>query len=124
MLDRQLDALNAAGCERVYEDHASGAASERPKLTARLDCLRQGNVLVVLDLDRPGRRAGELITLIDKLDQRGIGFRTLNSSMDTTTPAGRAFPMRSRRNRGSIANGAGLLTRSTANHRDDWHRFP
>ena len=48
VLDRQLDALNAAGCERVFEDHASGAASERPNLTACLDYLRQGDVLVVL----------------------------------------------------------------------------
>ena len=91
VLDRPLDALNAAGCERVFEDHASGATSERPNLTACLDYLRQGDVLVVLVLDRLGRRAGELITLIDKLDQRGIGFRALNSPMDTTTPAGRAF---------------------------------
>ena len=75
----------------MFEDHASGAASERPNLTACLDYLRQGDVLVVLDLDRLGRRAGELITLIDELDQRGIGFRALNSPMDTTTPAGRAF---------------------------------
>ena len=91
VLDRQLDALNAAGCERVFDDHASGAAPERPNLTACLDYLRRGDVLVVLDLDRLGRRAGELITLIDELDQRGVGFRALNSPMDTTTPAGRAF---------------------------------
>ena len=51
LLDRQLDALNAAGCECVFEDHASGAASERPNLTACLDHLSQGDVLVVLDLD-------------------------------------------------------------------------
>ena len=91
VLDRQIDALNEAGCERVFEDHASGAASERPNLTACLDYLRQGDVLVVLDLDRLGRRAGELITLIDELDRRGVGFRALNSPMDTTTPVGRAF---------------------------------
>ena len=91
VLDRQLDALNAAGCERVFEDHASGAASDRPNLTACLDYLRRGDVLVVLDLDRLGRLAGELITLIDALSVRGIGFRALNSPMDTTTPAGRAF---------------------------------
>ena len=91
VLDRQLDALNAAGCERLFEDHASGAAPERPNLTACLDYLRRGDVLVVLDLDRLSRRAGELITLIDELDQRGVGFRALNSPMDTTTPAGRAF---------------------------------
>ena len=91
VLDRQLDALNAAGCKRLFEDHASGAAPERPNLAACLDDLRRGDVLVVLDLDRLGRRAGELITLIDELDQRGVGFRALNSPMDTTTPAGRAF---------------------------------
>ena len=91
VLDRQLDALNAAGCERVFEDHASGATSDRPNLTACLDYLRRGDVLVVLDLDRLGRLAGELITLIDALGERRIGFRALNSPMDTTTPAGRAF---------------------------------
>ena len=73
----------------MFEDHASGAAPDRPSLAACLDYLRRGDVLVVLD--RLGRRAGELITLIDELDQRGIGFRALNSPMDTTTPAGRAF---------------------------------
>ena len=87
ILDRQLDALNSAGCERVFEDHASGAAPERPNLAACLDYLRRGDVLVVLDLDRLGRRASELITLIDELDQRGVGFRAINSPMDTTTPA-------------------------------------
>ena len=87
VLDRQLDALNEAGCERVFEDRASGTASDRPKLAACLDYLRQGDVLVVLDLDRLGRRAGEFIVLIDALDHRGVGFRALNSPMDTTTPA-------------------------------------
>ena len=56
-----------------------------------LDYLRQGDVLLVLDLDRLGRRAGELIALIDELDHRGVGFRALNSPIDTTAPAGRAF---------------------------------
>ena len=91
VLGRQLDALDAAGCERVFENHASGAATDRPNLAACLDYLRRGDVLVVLDLDRLGRRAGELISLIDYLDQRGVGFRAINSPMDTTTPAGRAF---------------------------------
>ena len=91
VLDRQLDALNAAGCERIFEDRASGAKAERPGLAACLDFLRRGDVLVVLDLDRLGRLAGELITLIDQLESRGIGFRALNAPMDTTTPVGRAF---------------------------------
>ena len=91
VLYRQLDALNAAGCERIFEDRASGAKADRPGLAACLDFLRKGDVLVVLDLDRLGRLAGELISLIDQLEVRGIAFRALNAPMDTTTPTGRAF---------------------------------
>lgn len=91
VLDRQLDAFRDAGCERVFEDRISGAKSERPGLTRCLDYLRDGDVLVVLDLDRLGRLAGELIALIDELAERNVAFKALNSPMDTTTPAGRAF---------------------------------
>ena len=91
LLDRQLDALAEVECERVFEDRASGAKVDRPGLEACLDHLRRGDVLVVLDLDRLGRLAGELIALIDALAERGVAFRALNSPMDTTTPAGRAF---------------------------------
>jgi DNA invertase Pin-like site-specific DNA recombinase len=91
VLDRQLDALGAAGCERVFQDTASGAEAARPGLAACLDHLRRQDVLAVLDLDRLGRLAHELIALVDGLERRGIGFKALNSPMDTTTPAGRAF---------------------------------
>ena len=91
ILDRQLDALRTAGCERIFEEHGSGADPGRPKLAACLDHLRKHDVLVVLDLDRLGRRATELVALIDDLASRGIGFKALNSLMDTRTPAGRAF---------------------------------
>ena len=91
MLDRQLDALRAAGCERVFDDRGSGASADRPGLRACLDYLRKGNVLVVLDLDRLGRLASELIRLVDELEGRGVGFRALNADFDTTTPMGRAF---------------------------------
>ncbi len=56
-----------------------------------MDYLRRGDVLVVLDLDRLGRLAGELIRLVDELDTKGVGFRALNAAFDTTTPMGRAF---------------------------------
>ncbi|MBI1173619.1 recombinase family protein [bacterium] len=91
VMDRQTDALRAVGCVRLFEDRASGASADRPGLAACLDFLRPGDVLVVLDLDRLGRLAAELIALIDALAGRGIGFRALNAPMDTTTPAGRAF---------------------------------
>ena len=91
VLDRQLDALRAAGCERIFDDRGSGASTERPGLKECLGYLRRGDVLVVLDLDRLGRLAGELIRLLDELQANGVGFRALNAAFDTTTPAGRAF---------------------------------
>jgi len=91
VLDRQRDALSKAGCARIFEDRLSGAETDRPGLAACLDYLRPGDVLTVLDLDRLGRRAHALIGLIEDLEARGVAFKALNSPMDTTTPAGRAF---------------------------------
>jgi DNA invertase Pin-like site-specific DNA recombinase len=91
VLDRQMDALKAAGCRRVFDDRGSGASTDRPGLRACLDYLRLGDVLVVLDLDRLGRLAGELVHLLDGLEARDVGFRALNASFDTMTPMGRAF---------------------------------
>ncbi len=91
VFDRQVDALKAAGCERVFEDRGSGASTDRPGLKECLGYLRRGDVLAVLDLDRLGRLAGELIRLVDELQAKGVGFRALNASFDTTTPMGRAF---------------------------------
>lgn len=91
LLDRQVDALKEIGCDKIFEDKASGTDSQRSGLTACLEYLRPGDVLVVLDLDRLGRLAGELVALIDELESKEIGFKAINSPMDTTTPAGRAF---------------------------------
>ena len=91
VFDRQMDALRAAGCRRIYDDRGSGADPDQPSLSACLGDLCRGDVLVVLDLDRLGRRAGELIRLVDELECRGIGFRALSAPFDTTTLAGRAF---------------------------------
>ncbi len=91
LLDRQMDALKEIGCERIFEDKASGSNSQRKGLDDCLNYLRRGDVLVVLDLDRLGRLASELIKLIDELAEKDIGFKAINSPMDTTTPAGRAF---------------------------------
>ena len=91
LLDRQVDALKEIGCERIFEDKASGSNSQRKGLDDCLNYLRRGDVLVVLDLDRLGRLASDLIKLIDELAEKDIGFKAINSPMDTTTPAGRAF---------------------------------
>jgi DNA invertase Pin-like site-specific DNA recombinase len=88
-LDLQLDALDKAGCAQVYRDIASGAKSERPGLTSALEHLREGDTLVVWRLDRLGRSLQHLIEELKGLEQRGIGFKSLTESIDTTTSGGK-----------------------------------
>lgn len=88
-LDRQTDALNKAGCVRVFADTATGKNTDRPELHRCLDYLRVGDVLVVPSLDRLARSLQDLITLVGDLRRRGVGFRSLHESIDTTTPGGR-----------------------------------
>ncbi|MGQ5487839.1 recombinase family protein [Thauera sp. ZXT1-4] len=85
----QTDALHKAGCERVFEDTASGAKADRPGLADALAYLRNGDVLVVWRLDRLGRSLPHLIETVGKLEARGVGFRSLTENIDTTTPGGR-----------------------------------
>jgi DNA invertase Pin-like site-specific DNA recombinase len=85
----QSDALAAAGCARVFRDTASGAKAERPGLTEALAWVRDGDVLTVWKLDRLGRSLQHLIETVTALEARGIGFRSLTESIDTTTPGGK-----------------------------------
>ena len=87
--DGQIDALNAAGCERVFEESMSGTRADRPQLAAALEFARQGDVLVVARLDRLARSMRQLLTTVDTLAARGIGLRSLHESIDTTTATGR-----------------------------------
>jgi DNA invertase Pin-like site-specific DNA recombinase len=89
LLDRQITALTAAGCQRIFTDKKSGKDAEREELWACLDYLRLGDTLVVPSLDRLGRSLQDLITIVAKLRKRGIGFRSLHEALDTTTPGGR-----------------------------------
>lgn len=89
-LDLQRAALEAAGCERVFEDLGiSGADFTRPGLAAALAALGPGDVLAVWKLDRLGRSLGQLITMIDRLGKSGAGFQSLSEAIDTTTAGGR-----------------------------------
>jgi len=89
-LDLQRSALEAAGCERVFEDRGiSGADSNRPGLAAALAALGPGDVLAVWKLDRLGRSLGQLIVMIDGIGKAGAGFQSLSESIDTTTAGGR-----------------------------------
>jgi DNA invertase Pin-like site-specific DNA recombinase len=85
----QHDALRAAGCFRSWTDTASGSLTDRPELVAVMDALRPGDTLVVWRLDRLGRSLPHLIETVRGLAERGIGFRSLQEAIDTTTPGGR-----------------------------------
>lgn len=87
--DLQIDALRQAGCDRVFVDQASGATTDRPQFGAALNYLRDGDVLCVWRLDRLGRSLKHLVQTVAELEEAGVGFRSLNESIDTTTPAGR-----------------------------------
>ena len=87
--DLQLDALKKAGCEKVFEEKASGAKRNRPELKASLDYLRKGDVLVVWKLDRLARSLKQLIETVELLEERGIGFMSLTENIDTTTSSGK-----------------------------------
>lgn len=85
----QLDALQAAGCEKVFVEKASGAQRERPELKAALDYMRDGDTLVVWKLDRLARSMKQLIETVEGLEEVGVGFRSLTEAIDTTTTGGK-----------------------------------
>jgi DNA invertase Pin-like site-specific DNA recombinase len=89
ILDLQMDALREAGCEKIFTDVASGAATERSGLTLALAHLRSGDTLVVWRLDRLGRSLKHLIETVTELRRREIGFRSLTEGIETETSGGR-----------------------------------
>ena len=88
-LEPQTDALKEAGCQQIFNDTISGAKKERPGLHKALLYVREGDTLLVWRLDRLGRSLKDLIETVSKLEERGIGFRSLQESIDTTTSGGR-----------------------------------
>jgi DNA invertase Pin-like site-specific DNA recombinase len=90
-LGLQTDALAKAGCERFFEDKASGARDDRPGLTKALSHLREGDTLVVWKLDRLGRSLRSLIDFVEDLQKRNVQFKSVTDGIDTTTVAGRFF---------------------------------
>ena len=88
-LDLQTDALKLAGCERIYQDVASGSKAARPGLDELLGQLRAGDVLVIWKLDRLGRSLRHLVALVGELVRRDVGLLSLNDPVDTTSAQGR-----------------------------------
>lgn len=88
-LDLQKDALRKAGCQKIFSEQISGAGKERPRLKELIEQLRQGDVIVVWKLDRLGRSLRDLVDMISKFQSIGVGFKSLQDSIDTTTPSGK-----------------------------------
>lgn len=90
----QLDALNKAGCERIFSEKFSGKSKQRPELERMIDSLRAGDIVVVQRLDRLGRSLKDLIELLDGFKSQQVSFISLNENINTTTAVGElAFHM-------------------------------
>ena len=85
----QLDALMSVGCERIFQETASGAQRDRPELVAAIDFARSDDTIVVWKMDRMARSLKQLIETVEKLDSKGVGFKSLTESIDTTSPGGK-----------------------------------
>jgi DNA invertase Pin-like site-specific DNA recombinase len=88
-LDGQRDSLAATGAERIFADTITGTARVRPELDRLLSELRPGDVVVVTKYDRLARSLKDLLEIVDLIQARGAGFRSLGEDIDTTSPAGR-----------------------------------
>ena len=85
----QARALRAAGCQRIFEEAASGGRWDRPELHGMLDHLREGDTVVVWKLDRLSRSLKDVLHIMERVAEAGAGFRSLTENIDTTTAAGR-----------------------------------
>lgn len=88
-LERQLDALNAAGCERIFNEKMTGTKSDRPELKTMLLTLREGDTLVVESFSRLSRSTKDLLAMVDKLSSMGVHLVSLKENLDTTTATGK-----------------------------------
>ena len=85
----QVTALREAGCETIYQEAASGGRWDRPELQRLLEYMRPGDVVIVWKLDRLSRSLVDLLLLLEKMDERGVGFRSVTEAIDTTSLGGR-----------------------------------
>lgn len=88
-LDTQLDLLEKAGCDHIFQDKITGMSTSRPALDEMQAGLRKGDTVVVARFFRLGRSRDHLISLISKFNRQGIHFKALDLGVDSTTPAGR-----------------------------------
>ncbi len=87
----QIDALNDAGCVKIFTEKKSGANAKREVLREALDYMRDGDTLVVWKLARLARSMKQIYSTAEELKARNMGLLVLTQKIDTTTPEGRLF---------------------------------
>ncbi len=89
-LDRQIDQLKEAGCEKIFQEKITGTKKERPELVKLLEQLRHGDTVIVSDLTRLSRSTKDLFSLVEQIEGCGAYIKSLKESwLDTTTPQGK-----------------------------------
>lgn len=82
----QVEALEKAGCELIFQERISGGRWDRPELHRMLKQLRKGDVVIVWKLDRLSRSLIDVLNLMEMINRAKAGFRSLTEAIDTTTP--------------------------------------
>ncbi|MEZ4991919.1 MAG: recombinase family protein [Saprospiraceae bacterium] len=88
-LSLQLDALKKEGCRRIFQEKVSGTKADRPELRKMFDQLREDDIIIIWKLDRLGRSLRDLVNLVKEIQDKDAGLKSLNDSIDTTTPHGK-----------------------------------
>lgn len=88
-LDTQLDALQRAGCDEIFQDRITGLSTSRPALDQMVSQLRPGDMVMVSRFFRLGRSRDHLINLLGDFARKGIHFKALDLGVDSSTPAGK-----------------------------------
>lgn len=89
-LDRQIDQLKEAGCERIFQEKITGTRKDRPELEKMLDNSRPGDTIIITELTRLSRSTKDLFSLVDLIQKKGINIKSLKENwLDTTTPQGK-----------------------------------
>jgi len=87
--DRQEDAMSQLGVDKLYIEKVSGKNANRPELKKMLEFIREGDTVVVSEISRLARSTKDLLTIIDTLQEKKVGFVSMKESIDTTTAQGR-----------------------------------
>ena len=88
-LHLQTDALEEAGCDKIFEEKITGTTKERPKLQALLAQLRKDDVVVIYKLDRLSRSLKDLISIVEQIQRKGANFHSLTDNIETSSPTGK-----------------------------------